>query len=119
MTDQHPQPPDGTSADKLWQNWIELDRAIGEADERAHKETGGAFDLYKARRDEFQAELLAQLNEIEEQIANMVPVTIEEVLVQLRLLNERWTSEPEEIDGRLVANLLAGLEGMAAGRGSQ
>jgi hypothetical protein len=38
----------GTSSDELWHAWCALDRLIGEADEKAHKEAGGAFDLYLA-----------------------------------------------------------------------
>jgi hypothetical protein len=38
-----------TSSDELWLKWEELDRLIGEADERASNEAGGASDLYQAR----------------------------------------------------------------------
>jgi hypothetical protein len=47
----------------------------------------------------------------------MVPTTIGEVLIQLRLLKERWACEPDELDDRLVANLLAGVEVMATAGG--
>jgi hypothetical protein len=43
-------------SDELWLEWCALDRLIGEADERAHKEVGGgAFDLYMRRAEELWA----------------------------------------------------------------
>jgi hypothetical protein len=70
-----------------------------------------------AARRSFGRRSLIALDEVEEQIANMVPITIVDCLVQLRLLKERWTSEPIELDDRLVANLLAGVEVMATAGG--
>jgi hypothetical protein len=107
----------GPSFDELWREWVELDRSLTEADEKAQKEAAGEFDLYWARMEEFRALIMPRFNEIEEQIADMVPTTIGDVLIQLRLLNARWPCEPDELDDRLVANLLAGVEAMAAGGG--
>jgi hypothetical protein len=102
------------SADELWLKWCELDRLIGEVDERAHNEAAGDFDLYKARSDELLMPIFHEMDEVEEEIAGMIPRSIGDVLVQLRLLKERWTAEPGELDDRLVANLLAGVEAMRA-----
>jgi hypothetical protein len=90
---------------------------IGEADEKAHREAGGAADLYQARAEELWAPIFDRLDEVEERIANMVPNSIGDCLIQLRLLKVRWTSEPDELDDRLVDNLLAGVEVMATAGG--
>jgi hypothetical protein len=66
----------GTPSDELWLKWCELDRLIGEADERAHREAGASGDLYNARSDELLAPILKRLGEVEERIAGMVPMTI-------------------------------------------
>jgi hypothetical protein len=118
-TETRPQLPArrGTPSGELWLKWCELDRLIGEADEKAHREAGGAADLYKAREAELLTPLFDRIEEVEEQIANMVPTTIGDVLVQLRLLSARLAAEPVELDDKLVANLLAGVEAMAAGGG--
>jgi hypothetical protein len=102
-----------TSSDDLWLKWCEHDRLIGEADERASKEAGGVFDLYKALREELWAPIFDRLDEVEERIANMVPTTVQDCLAQIRLLKARWDCEPGELDDRLVDNLLAGVEVMA------
>jgi hypothetical protein len=69
------------------------------------------------RPEELWAPIFDRLDEVEEKIADMVPISIGDALIQLRLLKERRTSfaEPDELEDRLVANLLAGLESMAAG----
>jgi hypothetical protein len=45
----------------------------------------------------------------------MVPTTIHGCLIQLRLLKARWECQPSELDDRLVENMLAAVESMAAG----
>jgi hypothetical protein len=108
----------GAPSDALWLKWWGLDRLIGEADERAHREAaGGAFDLYKDRAEELLAPIFDRLDEVEERIANMIPTTIRDCLIQLRLLKVRWACEPSELDDRLLANLLAGVEVMATAGG--
>ena len=54
-------------------------------------------------------------SEIEEQITNMVPTTIQDCLVQLRLLKCCWASVRDELDEKLVDNMPAGLEAIPAG----
>jgi hypothetical protein len=102
--------------DELWREWKDLDRSLGEADERAHKEAGGA-DLYKARAAELLAPICDRMDEIEEQIAAMVPATIHDCLAQIRLLKANWHMVPGEREDLIIDHLLAGLEAMAAGGG--
>ena len=45
----------------------------------------------------------------------MVPNHNSGLLVQLRLLKYRWACVPDEIDEKLVDNMLAGLEAIPAG----
>jgi len=54
-------------------------------------------------------------SEIEEQITNMVPTTIQDCLVQLRLLKCRWASVRDELEEKLADNMPAGLEAIPAG----
>jgi hypothetical protein len=62
-----------------------------------------------SRSEELGRSIYDRLNEIEEQIAGMVPTTIQGCLIQLRLLKARWESQPDELDDRLVENMLARL----------
>ena len=45
----------------------------------------------------------------------MVPTTIQDCLVQLRLLKRCWASVRDELDEKLVDNMPAGLEAIPAG----
>jgi hypothetical protein len=58
-----------------------------EADER-FEEAGGAEDLYEARIEVL--EIGSRLKEVEWQITNMVPTTVQDCMVQLRLLKANW-----------------------------
>jgi hypothetical protein len=79
-------------------------QAVGlEADEKAWEET-------KGRSGELGTPICDRLNEIEEQIANIVPTTLQDCLAQLRLLKYRWACVPDELDEKPVDDMLAGLE---------
>jgi hypothetical protein len=103
-----------TPSDELWHEWKELDRLIGDADDKAWNEAGGEFDLYKDRRQELWAPIFERLDEVEEKIASIIPTTVRDCLAQIRLLKARWDCEPSELDDLIVDNMLAGLEAMAA-----
>ena len=77
------------------------------------KPAARSISIPQARAKELSAPIFDRLDEVEERIANMVPTTIGDCLIQLRLLKVRWACEPDELDDRLVANLLAGVEVIA------
>jgi hypothetical protein len=55
------------------------------------------------------APICDRLNEIEKQIANIVPTTLQDCLAQLRLLKYRRACVPDELDEKPVDDMLAGL----------
>jgi hypothetical protein len=91
--------------DKLWLSWYELDRFI---------EAGCEDDLFNERERELWQPIFDRFNEIEEQIADMIPASLGDCLIQLRVLKSHWPTEPGEVDDQLVDNLLAGVEIMVA-----
>ena len=112
--------PNVASSDELSRKWEALDRLLGEAEEIASKEAGSVINaLYKTRRDELQAPIFDCFNEMEARIANRIPTTIGDCLIPLSLLKIRreYLLEPDELDDRLVDNLLAGVEAMATAGG--
>jgi hypothetical protein len=109
-----------TSSGELRIKWEALDRLLVEAEEIADKETGGvSAPLYQTRRVELQAPILDCFNEMEARIANMVMTTIGDCLIPLSLLKIRreYLLEPDELDDRLVDNLIEGLAAMATAGG--
>jgi hypothetical protein len=60
------------------------------------------------------SEIYDRLNEIEEQIANVVPTAFQSVWFSFLLKYPR-TCVPDGLDEKLVDNMLAGLEALPAG----
>ena len=83
---------------ELGLQWRKIDRAIVTA----------------AGAGEGVDELCSRVDEIEKRIAAIMPATMKGIIVQARLLKSRWGMKPCEVDDRLVDNILAGLEAMAA-----
>jgi hypothetical protein len=101
-------------SDNLWLKWEELDRLWGEAYERFEEAAVGAEkDRQEARVDEVGA----RIKEVEWQISNIVPTTVQDCLTQIRLLKANWHCVPGEREDLIVDNLLAGLEAMATAGG--
>jgi hypothetical protein len=95
-------------ADKLRLSWYELDRFI---------EAGCEDDLFDDREEELWRPIFDRLKEVEQQIADMIPASLGDCLLQLRVLKSRWAAVPDEVDDQLVENLLAGVEAMATAAG--
>jgi hypothetical protein len=100
----------GTPSGELWLEWCEIDRSWAEAYEKFEEAAVGAE---KDRHEASVDEIGARLEEVEWQISNIVPMTVQDCLVQIRLLKANWHCVPGEREDLIVDNLLVGLEAMA------
>jgi hypothetical protein len=104
-------PPD------LWRRWQEADAQLAQADDAAHEEVAGDFELYRKLSEERIAPFCETMERVEEAARTHVPSTLEGVLLRVRLLKAHWGSVPYELHDDLLDRALEGLEAMAVAGG--
>jgi hypothetical protein len=99
---RHPREP--AAADlliKLGKQWVENDNAILAADEAGDQRAA--------------ATLSERADQLEGEIARRVPSSLVGIIAQLRVLKYLCAYEFPDLHGRLVDNMIAGIEAMIAG----
>jgi hypothetical protein len=99
---RHPREP--AAADlliELGKQWVENDKAILAADEAGDQRAA--------------ATLSERADQLEDEIARRVPSSLVGIVAQLRVLKYLCAYEFPDLHGRLVDNMIAGIEAMIAG----